>query len=71
MMIFPERTHNEGVRAIVASNPTGLLSGNYTGEFRNDGIALKGPLAPLCGDAHYLRETDKLQFCGEEFARGT
>src|SRR6187431_1773110 len=54
---------------IVAENPKGILGGNYTSEFRDGKLGLKGPIAPLCGDMKYVAETGKLYFCGEEFTR--
>ena len=56
---------------IVAENPKGILGGNYTSEFRDGKLGLKGPIAPLCGDMKYVVETGKLYFCGEEFTRTT
>lgn len=54
---------------IVVSNPAGLLGGTYSGRFRDGALRLTGPLAPLCGEISYSRESDKLEFCGEEFER--
>jgi hypothetical protein len=54
---------------IVAENPKGLLSGNYTSEFRDGRLTLNGPIAPLCGDMKYAEQTGTLNFCGEEFTR--
>jgi len=56
---------------IVAENPKGILGGNYTSEYRDGKLGLKGPIAPLCGDMKYVVETGKLYFCGEEFTRTT
>ena len=54
---------------IVAVNPKGILSGNYTSEFREGRLTLQGALAPLCGDMKYTASEGKLNFCGEEFVR--
>lgn len=54
---------------IVAVNPKGILSGNYTSEYRDGRLPLKGPVAPLCGDMKYVSGEGKLHFCGEEFVR--
>ncbi len=54
---------------IVADNPKGILGGNYTSEFHDGRLELKGPLAPLCGDMKYDEKAGKLNFCGEEFER--
>ena len=54
---------------ITVSNPGGLLGGEYSGRFRNGAIHVTGPLAPLCGSIDYVRDTRKLEFCGEEFER--
>jgi hypothetical protein len=51
------------------SNPTGLLGGEYSGRFRDGALHVTGPLAPLCGSIDYVRDTHKLEFCGEEFER--
>jgi hypothetical protein len=56
---------------VVVHNPAGLLGGTYTGKFRNGAIHVTGPLAPLCGEITYSAETRKLEFCGEEFERGS
>ena len=57
------------VFTITVSNPSGLLGGQYSGSFRNGAIHVTGPLAPLCGSIDYVRDTHKLEFCGEEFER--
>jgi hypothetical protein len=54
---------------IIINNPNGLLGGTYTGEFLHSAIHVSGPLAPLCGEIRYVRDTQKLEFCGEEFVR--
>lgn len=54
---------------IVADNPKGILGGNYTSEYHDGRLELKGPLAPLCGDMKYDEKAAKLNFCGEEFVR--
>ena len=54
---------------IVADNPKGILGGNYTSEYHDGRLELKGPLAPLCGDMKYDEKAGKLNFCGEEFVR--
>jgi hypothetical protein len=54
---------------IVVNNPGGLLGGTYSGRLRNDAIRVTGPLAPLCGEISYSAQTQKLEFCGEEFVR--
>jgi hypothetical protein len=56
---------------IAVDNPNGLLGGTYRGKFLNDAINVTGPLAPLCGEIRYLRDTQKLEFCGEEFVRSS
>ena len=48
---------------------SGLLGGTYTGKWRDGAIKVSGPLAPLCGEIRYAKETAKLEFCGEEFDR--
>jgi hypothetical protein len=58
-----------GPYAIVVDNPTGFLGGVYSGEPRDGALALSGPLAALCRDMRYVKDGDKLQFCGEEFER--
>jgi hypothetical protein len=57
------------VFTITVSNPSGLLGGEYSGRFHNGAIHVTGPLAPLCGSIDYVRDTRKLEFCGEEFER--
>ncbi|HSC22388.1 MAG TPA: hypothetical protein VLG08_01635 [Casimicrobiaceae bacterium] len=57
--------------AIVVDNPTGFLGGVYSGEPRGATLALTGPLAALCREMKYVKDGDKLQFCGEEFERAT
>jgi hypothetical protein len=54
---------------IIVDNPNGLLGGTYRGKFLNNAIHVTGPLAPLCAEIRYLRDTRKLEFCGEEFVR--
>ena len=54
---------------IIVDNPTGLLGGTYVGKVRGSVIYVSGPLAPLCGEVDYSEDTDKLEFCGEEFTR--
>jgi hypothetical protein len=54
---------------ITVNNPNGLLGGTYSGTFLGDAIHVTGPLAPLCGEIKYVRDTHKLEFCGEEFIR--
>ena len=55
--------------AITIDNPNGLLGGNYKGKFLDGAIHVSGPLAPLCGEIRFSRDTQKLEFCGEEFER--
>jgi hypothetical protein len=55
--------------SIVVDNPSGFLGGVYAGKVRGDVVAVTGPLAPLCREIRYVKEGDKLQFCGEEFER--
>jgi hypothetical protein len=54
---------------VTIDNPNGLLGGTYRGEFLDSAIHVSGPLAPLCGEIRYVRDTQKLEFCGEEFER--
>src|SRR5262245_60444937 len=63
-------TQDKNAYKIVADNPKGILNGNYTSEFRNGRLELKGgPVAPLCGDMKFDEKTGKLYFCSEEFVR--
>jgi hypothetical protein len=62
-------TQDHASYRIVAVNPKGILSGNYTGEYRDNRLLLKGPLAPLCGDMQYAEAEGRLTFCGEAFLR--
>jgi len=55
--------------SIVVDNPTGFLGGVYSGEAHRGTLALSGPLAALCREMKYVKDGDKLQFCGEEFER--
>jgi hypothetical protein len=50
-------------------NPDGFLGGAYAGHLKRDVVTLTGPLSPLCGEMTYVRDADKLEFCGEEFQR--
>jgi hypothetical protein len=54
---------------VVVTNPNGFLGGTYTATPRGSVLALRGPLAALCGQIEYVKDEDKLQFCGEEFQR--
>jgi hypothetical protein len=54
---------------IEVDSPNGFLGGVYLGELNRDVINVTGPLSPLCGEMRYQRESDKLEFCGEEFDR--
>src|SRR5438874_13114686 len=62
LTITQERSHYR----IVAVNPKGILGGNYTTEFHDGRLDLKGPIAPLCGDMKYDAAAGKLNFCGEQ-----
>ena len=62
-------SHDGGGYAIVVDNPTGFLGGVYAGKPRDGGVTLEGPLAELCREMRYVKDGDKLQFCGEEFER--
>ena len=60
----------EGDRyTIIISNPSGMLGGTYKGPYRDGAIRVSGPLAPICPEIKYARDTDRLLFCGEEFVR--
>jgi hypothetical protein len=48
-------------------NPNGFLGGNYSGQLHRDVITVSGPLSTLCKRMQYVRDDDKLEFCGEEF----
>jgi hypothetical protein len=54
---------------VVVSNPNGMLGGVYKGPYRDGAIRVSGPLAPICPDVKYSRDSDHLMFCGEEFVR--
>jgi len=54
---------------IAISNPNGFLGGDYIGKLDGDTLDVTGPLAALCPRMTYVRDGDKLQFCGEEFDR--
>ena len=54
---------------IIVDNPKGLLGGTYVGKLRGTVVYVTGPLASLCGEIEYSKDTDKLEFCGEEFTR--
>src|SRR5690349_13057887 len=62
-------SHDGDGYAIVVDNPTGFLGGVYAGKPRDGGVTLEGPLAELCREMRYVKDGDKLQFCGEEFER--
>jgi len=64
-------TQEKNAYRIVAASPRGILSGNYTSEFRDGRLILSGTIAPMCGDMKYDQSSGKLQFCGEEFVRST
>jgi len=55
--------------AIVVTNPNGMLGGVYKGPYRDGAIRVSGPLAPICPEIKYVRDNDRLLFCGEEFVR--
>jgi len=54
---------------IVVSNPNGMLGGVYKGPYRDGAIRVSGPLAPVCPEVKYARDSGHLLFCGEEFDR--
>jgi len=54
---------------VVVKNPNGMLTGTYAGPWKDGAIQVKGPLAPLCPEIRYAKESGKLLFCGEEFVR--
>jgi hypothetical protein len=58
-----------GTYRIAVTNPSGFLGGTYFGRPYDAVLAVSGPLAPLCSEMRYVKDGDKLQFCGEEFAR--
>jgi hypothetical protein len=60
--------HGDAYR-IAISNPNGFLGGEYIGKLDRDALDVSGPLAALCPRMQYVRDGDKLQFCGEEFDR--
>jgi len=47
----------------------GAVTGTYAGPWKDGAIQVKGPLAPLCPEIRYAKESGKLLFCGEEFVR--
>ena len=59
----------DGTYRISISNPNGFLGGEYTAKLDRDALDMSGPLAALCPRMQYVRDGDKLQFCGEEFDR--
>lgn len=62
------RVSRDGDRyRIVVTNPDGFLGGTYFGTPHGSVLVVAGPLAALCGRIEYVKEGDKLQFCGEEF----
>ena len=64
------RISREGdIYKIIVDNPRGLLGGTYMAKLRGTVLYVTGPLASLCGEMDYLKDTDKLEFCGEEFTR--
>ena len=62
-------SHDGDGYKIVVTNPNGFLGGTYTATAHGDGLPVRGPLAPLCRQIEYVKDEDKLQFCGEEFGR--
>jgi len=56
---------------IDVANPNGFLGGKYSGVVRAGTLEVAGPLAALCGEIRYVRQGDKLEYCGEEFARAS
>lgn len=54
---------------IIVDNPKGLLGGTYVGKLQGTVLHVTGPLASLCGEIDYSKDTDRLEFCGEEFTR--
>jgi len=64
------RISREGdIYKIIVDNPKGLLGGTYMAKLRGTVLYVTGPLASLCGEMDYSKDTDKLEFCGEEFTR--
>lgn len=59
----------EGRYTIDVTSPDGFLGGRYVGDAHDGAIHVKGPLSALCGQIRYVKEGDKLEFCGEEFER--
>jgi hypothetical protein len=55
-------------RAVI-ENLKGLFSGAYTGTVRTDVMYVSAPLAPLCGQIDFNKESSQLEFCGEDFER--
>ncbi len=62
-------SHEGDAYKIVVDNPNGFLGGIYVGRPRGSAVAVTGPLSALCGEIQYVKDGDKLQFCGEEFER--
>jgi hypothetical protein len=54
---------------VEVANPDGFLAGTYSGVPRAGAIEMTGPLSALCGEMKYVKDADKLEFCGEEFQR--
>ena len=62
-------SHDGDAYKIVVDNPNGFLGGIYVGRPRGSIVAVTGPLSALCREIQYVKDGDKLQFCGEEFER--
>jgi len=62
-------SHDGDTYRIVVDDPNGFLGGTYIGKPRGGTVAVTGPLSALCGEIQYVKDGDKLQFCGEEFER--
>jgi hypothetical protein len=62
-------SHAGDAYRIVVDNPNGFLGGTYVGRPRGSVVAVSGPLSALCREIQYVKDGDKLQFCGEEFER--
>jgi hypothetical protein len=62
-------SHEGDAYRIVVDNPNGFLGGTYTGKPHGAAVAVTGPLSALCSEIRYVKDGNKLQFCGEEFER--
>ena len=62
-------TNASGHYEIDVTSPDGFLGGRYSGVARAAALEVAGPISALCGEIRYVKDGDKLEFCGEEFER--